>query len=529
MDMLALRRVAAVCAAAWSQRMLAVLALAGGANAQLPAIVFTGSHPFVSLDVANERPGGAINQLTEYDFTLTLPNPSGSVARSLMPATAMHCYLGDGDFNGNFLKLRGWKSSYAEPIGLGGVFVRHVDRNNLSWDKVFFSVRFGATFSPTTFEVLVGGGIPYLIEPADWVRLLPNGDSQWFIAPGQLLHAAGQQQNGAIVGAGALLQAPNGDLYYSPSDGGHWVHGIPGTPMFAEDGAICKIEAADINYDANGNISGFAANATRLLVNESLTSGSPSIRSWVQQASAFDRLGQVLQSSDYGKTGGLAFDPAGGTWLPAYPDANGNYVPEPNMIFCTEAPEYGGTLFSSNNGGEVAVLSGVLCGSTTAGVAADGAWLGVQLDVANDQPSLLGLCLVDVPPIPEPFLADQGDFGALLPSSVQASWDVDFFGEAGMPLLALLSSGPSPPSLYAASIPVSVAPLGFGPNTWTDVLLDGPIITFGAVTTDAFGYATVSIPNPNPGGFAGFTMIVQGLSFASTGLQLSSPVMVQLQ
>ncbi|MFT4513394.1 MAG: hypothetical protein ACI89X_000331 [Planctomycetota bacterium] len=521
-----------VVAATWkvvSLQILAVLSFAGAAASQVPALVFTGSHPFVSLGAANERPGGAINQITEYDFTLTLPNAGGSIARTLMPATAMHCYLGDANYDGNFLKLHDWKTAYSDPIGLGGVFVREADRTDLSWDKVFFSVRFGAPISTAQFEIFVGGGIPYLIEPSDWVRLLPNGDSQWFIAPGQLLQAAGAQQNGTSVGAGALLQAANGDLYYSPSDGGHWLNSVPGLPLFAEDGSICKIDAADITYDGNGNISGFAPDSARLLINESLASGSPSIRSWVQQAAAFDRVGAALQAADYGKTGGLAFDPAGGTWTPAYANASGNFVPEPNLIFCTESPEYGGTLFSSQNGGEVAMLNGVLCGSTTAGVAADGAWLGVQLDIANDQPSLLGLCVIEVPPLPQPFLADQTEFGALAIAATQSNWDVDFFGEAGMPLLALLSAGPSQPTSYAASLPATIAPLSFGPNSWPDVFLVAPIFTFGATTTDSFGYATVSIPNPNPGGFAGFTMIVQGLSFASTGLQLSSPVMVQLQ
>ncbi len=507
----------------------ALLAPPDLATGQIPALLFTGGHPFVSLDAANERPFGAINQITEYDFTLALPDPGGSVARTLMPATAMHCYLGDGDFDGDFLKLHDWKASYSDPIGLGGLFVKHADRNDVSWDKVFFSVRFGSSVAPAQFEVFVGGGIPYLIEPADWVRLLPNGDSQWFIAPGQLLQAAGPQQNGTPVGAGALLQAANGDLYYSPSDGGHWVNGVPGPALFAADGAICKIDAADITYDGNGNISGFAANSARLLVNESLASGSPSVRQWVQQASAFDRTGAPLLASLYGKTGGLAFDPAGGTWLPAYADASGTFVPEPNLIFCTETAEYGGTLFATRNGGEVAVLNGVVCGSTTGGVAADGAWLGVQLDIANDQPSLLGLALVEVPPLPQPFLADQTDFGLLRGAAVQPTWDVDFSGEAGMPILALLSAGPSLPSSYSVSLPATAAPLTFGPNSWRDLFLTVPIFTFGITTTDSFGYATVSLANPNPGGLAGFTMIVQGLGFASTGLQLSSPVLVQLQ
>ena len=37
--------------------------------------------------------------------------------------------------------------------------------------------------------------------------------------------AAGPQPNNDVPSAGALAQAANGDLFYAPGDGGHWVNG----------------------------------------------------------------------------------------------------------------------------------------------------------------------------------------------------------------------------------------------------------------------------------------------------------------
>lgn len=511
------------------QVLLASVAIVRCGGAQVPSILFTGNHPFVGLDAASERPGGAINQLSEFGFHLTLPSSGASFARPLLPATAMQCYLGDGNYDGNFLKFDGWKTSYGQPLGIGGLFVQHADRNQVTWDKIYFSVRFGPGVVGREFEALVSGGIPYLVEPSDWLRLLPNGDSQWFLAPGQLLTAAGLQSGTGVLGAGALLQAANGDLYYSPSDGGHWVHGGQGPAQFAEDGAICKIAAAMITYDAAGNVAGIAPNAARLLINETIPGASSrSVRQWVLNAGAMDRLGAPLDSNDYQKTGGLAFDPAGGTWIPAFADASGNYPPEPNLIFCTESPEYGGTLFSTRNGGEVATLNSVLCGSVTTGQPADGSWLGVELDVANDQPSLLGMTLIGIPPLPQPFVADQAGFGAVPLASVQPLWHTDFFGEPGMPVLALIAAGPAS-GIYAQSLPASSLPFGFATDSWLDLFVASQPFVMTAVTIDAAGYATASVQNPNVAGLSGITVLVQGLGFGSGGLMVSSPVVSQLR
>jgi hypothetical protein len=509
--------------------LFALIASLTTLRAQLPCMLFTGSRPFVSRDVIHERPGGAITQLSEYDISMMLPTGGFSVARTLIPATAIQSYLGDGDFDGNYLKFLGWKAFYDQAIGLGGLFVKAADRGNVTWDKIYFSVRFGPGVIAEEFEVFVAGGIPYLVEPSDWVRLMPNGSSQWFLAPGQLLTAAGPQQSGGPVGCGALLQSAAGDLYYSPSDGGHWVSGIAGPSLFASDGAICKIDAANISYDSAGNVMGITPGCARLLSNELLGSGSPSVRGWVQQSGAMDRTGAAMQVSDYGKTGGLAFDPGGGTWMPAYPDASGNFVAEPNMIFCTESPEYAGTLFSTRNGGEVAVITNTTCGSTVAGVPADGSWLGVEFDLAADQPSILGFTLIDIPPYPDYLIADQDEYGLLRDAAVQPTWNIDFHGTPNMPILGLFCEGPQGAASFPVSMPINLIPLPMASNSWPDLFHVSSALNLGATITNSHGYATITRANPNLVGLSGFTAMVQGVGLHAAGLQFSTPILIQLQ
>ncbi|HEB54639.1 MAG TPA: hypothetical protein ENI87_15430 [bacterium] len=460
----------------------AALALAIPAAARaLPgqhAVLFTGQLPFRSLDAGHERPGGAINDLTEYDFVLAIPG--ATAARSLLPASAMQCYLGDADFDGDYLKLRNWRQSYLQPLGIGGVFVRAADRLGADWRDVFFSVRHPPGVVGQEFEVFVAGTTPYLVEPSDWLRLRPGGASQWFLAPGHLQLAVGPQPTPTRIGASALLQSAAGDLYYSPSDGGHWVSGNGAAPVFADEGAICRIDASAISYDPEGNVAGIAASAARLVADRA------TVLAWVQHAALFDRVGAPLQSGLYGLTTGLALDPLSGTFTPSHPDASGNYTPQPNLISCSEMPAYGGTLFSSRNGGAVALVNGVSCGSTVAGVPADGAWLGVALD----QPSLLGMTLIEIPPVAEPLLLDVADFGAL---------------------------------------PAGALPFATAAASWPDVLLTTPPYLLAAVSTDAFGYATVFAPNPNLGGLAGVTLMVQAVAVPPSGARISSPVLVQLQ
>ena len=514
-------------------RLLAGCTLASLASAQIPTALFTGRFPFTSSDAPNERVGGAITRLEEFDISWAIPLPA-TIARSLLPATAMQCYLGDGDGDGVYTKFANWKT-YFQTIGIGGIFVKAADRGAVTWDKVFFTVRRNAaatgSASPGSLQVEVltaNGTVPQTLVPGDYVRLLPNGNVEFFCTAAQFAVAAGPQTGAATHGAGALLQAANGDLYYAPVDGSHWVNGNFGASAVAYDGAICKIDAANITYDANGNVQALAANSARLLINE--TGTTPSVRTMVGNSGAVDRFGAALVGPvfGYGKTVGLAFDPNGGTFLPALPDAQNQFPPEPNLLWASDGGGYAATIFSTANNGSVATINGALCGSTTIGVAATGAWLGVQQDAPNFQPTLMGFTLVDAVPF-EPFVIDQNGFGSLPLASAQPTWDVDAKTTPSTFVFLFLSAGPTAPGGIVPSVPAALVPLGFTPDSWTDVFLTGGIYSFGSALTDVSGYGTVSVPNPNTGGFAGFTIMVQGVALQPAGLQLSTPLLVQLQ
>jgi hypothetical protein len=511
----------------------AAAALAAPAAAQIQFAVFNGRFPFTGLDAANERPGGAINRFEEFDLNFVLP-ATGAPARPLLPATTLQTYLGDGNNDGNFLKFRNWKT-YFQAINLGGLFIKAADRGLVTWDKVFFTVRRNATATGTgavgtlQVEVLTGNGTtPVTLVPGDFVRLKPNGNAEFFLRQSQIVVAVGNQSGAATIGAGALLQGANGDLYYAPSDGSHWVNGNQTGSTVAYDGAILKIDAANITYDAAGNVAALAPNSARILINEITT--SPNIRAMVGNSGAVDRFGAALVGPvfSYGKTVGLAFDPNGGSFVPALPDAAGNLTPEPNLIWASDAGAYGGTLFSTANGGSIAVINGVACGSNQVGVAANGSWLGVAQDAANFQPTLMGFTLCDIV-APQPLLVDQNNFGGLPPVATQATWDIDLFGTAGTPAFVFLSLGPTTAGTAPASVPAAFVPLGFTPGSWNDVFLLSGLFDLSATVLGPFGYGTVSVPNPNPGGFTGFTLMVQGVALQPGGLELSSPMLVQLQ
>ena len=513
--------------------LCSVAGLAATSTAQVQAILFTGRFPFVSLDAPNEHPGGSITQMSEYDFSYSVPLPGAAIGRTLMPATAMQCYLGDGDANGDYLKLRTWKPSYFTNIGVDGLFVKNADRANATFDKIYWTPRTDPAAAP--IEVLTAGGTPVTLVEGDWVRFLPNGNVEFFMTQAQYQVAAGPQSGAGTIGAGALVQSANGDLYFAPVDDGHWVNGNFGASVFAQDGAILKIDAANITYDPiSGNVLSFAPNSARILINEAAAGpgGSLTVRQMVLNANSYDRTGvPIVTAGVYGKTGGLAFDPTNNTpgteWTPVYPDSTGAFPPEPNLIFCSNAGSYGGTIWSTFNTGTVAVVNGTLCGSTTAGVPADGSWLGVQLDLPNFQPTLLAMTLIEFPT--QPLLADMNNYGSLASNATQATWDVDFYGAPGNAVFPLITVGPQPPALVVPSIDVGLLPLAFDSNSWPDLFLTTSPLLLGFGITDAFGYASVSVPNPNNGAFAGFTIMVQGLTFQPAGLQLSSPVIVQLQ
>lgn len=503
--------------------------LAAFASAQ-QSILFTGRFPFVGVDAPNERPGGAMNRIEEFDLSAVLALP-GAPARSLLPATAMQCYLGDADANGSYTKFGGWKT-YFQAINIGGIFVKASDRNAVTWDKLFFTLRRNGgatgTASPGAlqFEVF-SNGAPYVVTAGDWLRLLPNGNCEFFLTAAQLSTAVGTQPGAASIGAGALLQANNGDLYYSPVDGGHWVNGS-GVPAFAQDGAIIKIDAANITYNAAGNVASLAPNSARLIINEAATGpgGSLTVRQMTLNSGSVDRFGNAIVATSYGKTVGLAFDPNGGTFTSLYPDATSMFTNEPNLLFCSDGGAYAGTIWSTASNGTVAVIGLVTCGSTTVGVPANGSWLGVQLDTVNFQPTMMGFTLADS--VSSGLVIDQNDFGRLPLATSQPSWDIDMSGIPGLPVFVLASVGNNGVGGFLPSVPTALVPGLFTTDSWRDIFLQNPFVTIGVAVTSPFGYGTVSVPNPNNGGLTNANVVLQAIGLGPQ-FQLSSPICVQLQ
>lgn len=513
--------------------LLVGASLAALAPSQIQTILFTGRFPFVSSDAPSERVGGAITRLEEFDISYVIPVP-GVPARTLLSANAMQAYLGDANNDGNFCKFAGFKT-YFESLQIGGLFVKAADRAAVSWDKVFFTVR--DNVAGKDFEVFKNGGTAtQTLVAGDWLRLRPNGDVEFFLTAAQLQVAAGNPPStgSSVHGAHALLQTPAGDLYYVPVQGGHWVNGnTPGTAVFCQDGAICKIDASAITYDSAGNVASIAPNSARLVIDE--TAGGPSatpltIRQMVLNSGAVNRDGTAIAVAGvFGKVSGIAFDPNGGTFTSRFPDPLGNYTSEPNLVFCSDAGSYAGTLFSTANNGSVATINGTLCGSTTLGVPANGAWLGVNFDYANFQPSLMGFTLCDAV-LPPPVQIDQNGFGKLPLATTQATWNVDVFGTPVTAAFVLLAIGNNTPGTFQPSVPLGFLPPLFTSDSWNDLFLTNqPILTFGLTLTDINGYGTVSIPNPNTGGFTGLTFLLQGLALQPAGFQLGSPMVVQLQ
>ncbi len=512
-----------------------LLALANFAAAQAPqTILFTGRFPFVSLDSPNERVGGTINQLSEFEFSTVTPGV-GAKARSLLPATAMQCYLGDANGDGSYTKFAGFKT-YFESLQIGGLFVRHADRGAVTWDKVYFTVRDNVTVAGRDFEVFSNNGAtPVTLAAGDWCRLQPNGNSEFFVTVAQLAIAAGAPPASgiSIYGAHALLQTAAGDLYYVPVQGGQWVSGNNGgIPVYAQDGAICKIDAAAITYDANGNVASILPNSARLIIDEVAGGPGPApltVRQMVLNSGAMNRDGlPVVVAAVYGKTCGLAFDQAGGTFQSTFADLGNNFTAEPNLVFCSDAGSYAGTLFTTANNGGVATVNSVLCGSLAAGVPATGSWLGVQFDYANFQPSLMGFTLVDGL-AHQPLLLDQGGFGVLPNVAAQPTWEIDVNGTPLSIAFLFVGFGPGAPGQFVSSLPLGAFPPVFTADSHANIFVGSGAQTLGLTITDANGYGTWNYGNPNVGGYSGITFVLQAAMISGSSLKISTPVLTQLQ
>jgi hypothetical protein len=165
--------------------------------------------------------------------------------------------------------------------------------------------------------------------------------------------------------------------------------------------------------------------------------------------------------------------------------------------------------------------------SKTAGVPADGSWLGVQLDLANFQPTLLGMTLIDTPALP--LTADVDGFGRVLDSAAQPNLTVDFHGAPGVPVFAMIDVGPQAPILFAPSFDIAQLPLGWASSSWPELFLTASPLALGIGLTDALGYTSVTVPNPSTPALTGLTAVAQGIGIQVDLLELSAPVLLQLQ
>ncbi len=509
--------------------VLAIACLCTTVVGQNTSLIFTGRFPFKSLDAPNERVGGSINQLEEFDFSFVTPG-AGAFARSLQPATAHEAYFGDADGDGNFTKFFGFKT-YFQNIQMGGLFVKHADKGNATHDKVFFTVRTNA--APLQLEAFLNNGTAVqVLRPGDFVRFSGNGNLEFFVTQDQLDLAAGLPPAGQAntKGASAMCQDAARNLYYSPASGGHWVNGGL-APAFANDGSIVMIDAASIIYDAQGNVASMAPNSAHLLVEETQPGPSTNplfVRQMVLNALAFDRTGvPIVVGGIFGKISGLDLDPNGGTFTSRWPDAGGGFPQVPNFVFTSDPGSYGGTIFSTINNGSVAVINGITCGSLVAGVPANGSWLGVQLDVANSQPSLMGLCLVDAIPF-EPMVLDMPSFGAVQPAAAQPLIDIDVHGIPGAVAIVFADF---PTGAFPLSVPSSFVPLPLAAGSHSQAFPIFAPLQIGLNVTDSFGYTTFSVGNPNAGTLTGAVAVLQGglLDLVTGAITLSNPVLLQFK
>lgn len=512
---------------------VALAALASPLLAQAPqhSLLFSGRFPFVSLDATNERPGGSVTALDEFDFSYVTP-AQGAFARSLRPSSAHQVLLGDGDADGNYLKFFNFKT-YFEALQIGSLFVKHADKANVTEDRVYFTVR--DNVATKQFEVqTTNGTVTRVLRPGDFVRLLPNGNVEVFLDADQLDIAAGLPPAGqaSTKGAHALAQDQQGNLYYAPVQGGHWVNGNGPTPVFCNDGAICFVPASAISYDTQGNVQAIAPNSARVLWEEIGVGSSPSgtsVRGMVLNAGGMARDGTPLQVTGvFGKVAGLDIDPNGGVATPAYPDSTGAFPPVPNLVFCSDAGSYGGTIFSTTNNGSLATINGVLCGSNVPAVPATGSWLGVQLDLVNFQPSLMGLQVVDAIQA-QPFVLDAPSFGAITTTAPAILVDGN---TAPLTVVFLLGSlGPSGTGGTFLGVPSSSLPIAplLLPGSFTAVYPFAASQTLGLAVTDGNGYFAYSSTNPHTGAYTGLTLVLQAVALNGTGFQISNPIAMQLK
>src|SRR5690606_3112242 len=160
------------------------------------------------------------------------------------------------------------------------------------------------------------------------------------------------------------------------------------------------------------------------------------------------------------------------------------------------------------------------------GVPADGSWLGVVSDVANFQPTLMGLQVIPEPSF-APLVADAPIFGALQPTS---QFELDFHGVSNGLIGVVVQFGP----LVNGAVPQSIDfRQAFGPTSWNTfftIPLGGlQPIGLPPIVTNASGYATLAFPNPVTPSLVGVSLLCHGVTPVGAGVRVSNPTIVQMK
>ena len=79
------------------------------------------------------------------------------------------------------------------------------------------------------------------------------------------------------------------------------------------------------------------------------------------------------------------------------------------------------------------------------------------------------------------------------------------------------------------SEPLGAFPPVFTTDSHANVFVTSGTQTLGLTVTDGNGYGTFTFGNPNTGGYAGLTFVLQVAAVAGSALQVSTPVIMQLQ
>lgn len=505
------------------------LAFGALASAQPKSLLYFSMYDSKSLDT---NAVGALADFRPFDLAVVTPG-ANATAHPLMPAAGISATMGDPNGDGVFAEFNGLPQG---AWGLGSPFVKWDEKTSTDPRRVFWTIREASTTVPT-IQVFEGTSLS-TVRVGDWVRITDVGEAEFFIKQEHFLAAMGLQSGAHVVGATAMCQAANKDLYYCPAhgisggslQGGHWVSTGSGL-TFAFDGAICRIPAGAITYDPLGNVSSIVPGSARLVMNETGAGPNmePSTRTMVQNSSANDSIGNKCTITFM--MNGLEIDPNGGTWTGWFGNTH------PNLIFTFENPatsccggpwgSWMGTVFSTSGLGTIARINGRQMGVTTG--MADGSWTGLTAASGSaNAPITRGLAWVDsgyqsTAPYGNATLQTAND-GLIVRANdpnarlyLQApeanQTNVFFLGfgavQGGRPL----------------SVDLTPVVAGYGS---VYVLNQGPVQLVGT-TSNAAGQSSVTIPVPLDQVLTGLPIVWQAYCVTSGTDQISNPVVTEIR